>query len=104
MTSSNRERLQQRREALRGLFARFKAIALTLQNRGYIECVKGSNGYKAKFGGWYSNAETSKLLKDFFALQTNIAAQSFTLLELEHSIDQAEAIIKAQVQTHIAAT
>lgn len=85
-----RQELQARRQALRGLYSRFRDLAGKMCQKGIVRYDKDRHSYIQDWG--YSRPiREREAAKHFFKLQGEIQQMSMLLLELEHSIDFEEA-------------
>jgi hypothetical protein len=82
--------LAEKRESLRGMYARYMECGSRMRERGLVKWSKKSGAWYCEFlmERTYKERATIKLLMD---LQRNISQQSMLLLELEHAIDREEA-------------
>jgi hypothetical protein len=85
--------LAERREVLRGSYARFREFGRIMGTKSLVHWSNEAHGYISDYE-WRTRTFTIKereTIKQLLELQRNIYEQALLLLELEHAIDQEEA-------------
>jgi hypothetical protein len=89
MSEEYRRILNERREALREHYARYRKYGSIMCQKGLVQWSNKSHGYTTEFL-WDRSYKTRTLIKKLLELQRNVHDQALLILELEHAIDREE--------------